>query len=244
MLPIPAPSSSTRVAQPGPHRVRHPPVEALRAGQRIQDLRTAVQVDVAREVAAHNHPQRAHRVFGADLLALVVSAPVVTDRHFVNRRLPLGELNSEFRFDAKPVAVDWNAARQRETERLVARLHVGQVEVRRHVARSRQQVVRQRVPVVDHAPLAGDQKPRAVHHVGLVGEQRTQHLRILRRVVLQIGVLYDAELARRVCQRRADSRPLAGIHFVMKHTNSSGIPLREFVENLRRGIRGSVVYRH
>ena len=166
-------------------------------------------IDVAREVTAQDHPQRAHRVLGADLLAFVVRAAVITDRHFVNRGLPLGELDGDFGLDAEPVAADRDASRQRQPERLVAGLHVGQVEVRRHVAGRGQEMVRQRVPVVDHAPLAGDQEARPVDHIGLVGQQRTQHFRVLGGVVFQVGVLDDAEFAHRVFQCRADGRALA-----------------------------------
>src|SRR5450756_951175 len=67
--------------------------------------------------------------------------------------------------------------------------------------------------------------------VRLVGQQRTQHLGILGWVVFQVAVLDDAELAQRVFQCRADGGPLAGVHLVMEHADTSGILLGQLIQN-------------
>src|SRR5499427_1149321 len=96
------------LAEVGTDGVGHPPVEAFRAGERIQNVRAGIAVDVAGEVAAYDHPQRADGVFGADFLAFLVGAAVIADGDLVDGGLPFGELDGDFGLDAEAVAPDGN----------------------------------------------------------------------------------------------------------------------------------------
>ena len=58
---------------------------------------------------------------------------------------------------------------------------------------------------------------------------------IIHNAPFDVGFL-DAEFARRVFQRRADGGPLAGVHFVMEHTDASGITLGKLIQNMRRAV--------
>src|SRR5439155_8783523 len=116
-------------------------------------------------------------------------AGVITDRDLVKGGLALGEVDGDLGLDAEAVAANRNAARERKTEGFVTSLHVGEIDIGGHVAGGREDVIGERVPVVDHAPLAGDQEAGAVDHVGAIGNQRSEDLRVFGGVVLQVGVL-------------------------------------------------------
>ena len=107
------------------------------------------------------------------------------------------------RFDSSGIAR--SASRD---ERLVARLHVGEVRVVEHVREQRQEVVRQRVPEVEHLALFA-RETAAEDHIRLAVEDRPQHPRIIVRIVLEIGVLKDGEVAGHLRDRAAQGRAFA-----------------------------------
>ena len=99
--------------------------------------------------------------------------------------------------------------RIREPEHLVAGLHVGQRQVGRPVRQHRQEPVAQRMTEVEHATAIGGRKPRAVDDVGVVLEEGPHETRVVARVVLEIGVLEDDQVAGRLGDAAAHRRALA-----------------------------------
>ena len=78
-------------------------------------------------------------------------------------------------------------------EDFVARLHVGQIEVRGHVGEERQECVPDAVPVEHHAARIPFE-PRSEHHLGMSVEDRLDQLRILFRVVFEVGILDENDV--------------------------------------------------
>ena len=76
----------------------------------------------------------------------------------------------------------------------------------------RQHLVGDRVPEVEHAVALADEA-RAEDHVGLVLEDRLHQLRILGRIVFQVGVLHEHHVAGGVLEAFAQGRALALVHW-------------------------------
>ena len=73
--------------------------------------------------------------------------------------------------EAEAILLDLDRLDDLAAEGLVARLHVGEVEVGEHVRQQRQEPVAERVPEVQDPVRATRQEPRAEHDVGPAGDR-------------------------------------------------------------------------
>ncbi len=167
---------------------------------------------------------------------------MIADRHFIDASAPASQLDRDLRFKAESVGAEGRLGQQRRAERLVARAHVGEVHVRHQVAHPRDPPVRHGVPVVHHAPLAGDHEPRPVHRVRLALQKRLQQVRVFAGIVFQIGILNQAVLAVCVLHRGADGRALPQVALVPDQKHHAGVSLRDLFHDLVGAIRRSVVH--
>src|SRR6266699_3906855 len=71
-------------------------------------------------------PERHDAIAPGNLLALVVTTAVVSNRHFVDAITALEDLGGDLRLDAEPVALQLKRPQDFHPHRLVAGLHVGQ----------------------------------------------------------------------------------------------------------------------
>src|ERR1700737_167779 len=105
-------------------------------------------------------PEGAKPVFPADFLAFGVGASPIADAHFVDAELALGHLDRNFWLEAKPVLLEGNRLNDLTPERLVAGLHVTQVDVGEAIGKQSKQSVSHRVPEVQYAVLPAAQESR------------------------------------------------------------------------------------
>src|SRR6185312_3519690 len=77
---------------------------------------------------------------------------------------------------------------------LVTYLHIGQIEVSKHVTERGEKSVGDAVPEVKHSMRFAD-KPAPVHDIGFLTKYRVQQLPIILRVIFQIGILNQHDIA-------------------------------------------------
>ena len=163
---------------------------------------------VVDEAVTEERPDRRHRVLPADLLAFGHRAAVVADRHFVEPDVPLRQLGRQLRLDAEAIAVERRLLEDVAADRLVAGLHVRQVDVVEDVGQPGQEMVRDAVPVEQDFALRGGGEARAEDRVGLPFQDRRDQRRIVARVVFEVRVLDQADVAAHFLNRAADRGPL------------------------------------
>jgi hypothetical protein len=105
---------------------------------------------------------------------------------------------------AEVVLVQVERAQDVGAERLVPRLHVGERRVVEHVRQQRQKAVAEQVPEEVRALRPAAREARAVDDVGRAALDRLDEPGYLGRVVLQVGVLDDRDLAVEVRDRGTD----------------------------------------
>src|SRR4051812_19070583 len=77
--------------------------------------------------------QGTHAILPSDLLALAVRAAAIGDPDLVHASLRVGDLGGDLRLEAEPILFKLDRLDELAAKRLVARLHIGQVEVRERV---------------------------------------------------------------------------------------------------------------
>src|SRR3989442_1028211 len=113
-------------------------------------------------------PWNHHAPAGATPRALFpsrVGSPAVGDRHPPDARPRLRQPRGDLHLEAEPVGREGQAPQQVGAHQLVARLHVGEVEIGEHVGEEGEEPVADGVPEVEDAMRAA-LEPRAEHGVG------------------------------------------------------------------------------
>ena len=95
------------------------------------------------------------------------------------------------------------------------------------------------MPEVQHPPRASSQKARSVDDVGVAARDRLEQLRVLARVVLQVGVLDDDDVPLRIAEADRDRGALPLVRRLQEHPDA--VPTVDLAENLARAVRRSVV---
>src|SRR5262245_13806538 len=147
-------------------------------------------------------------VLPGDLLPGLVPAAMIRNGDLVDSAAEMGDLGGELRLETKSIRFQDETLEHAGSKRLVARLHVRQVQVREHVREHRQEAIADIVPEEQHA-MRLPSEPRAVYHVGLAIQDGLEEPRVIGRVVLQVGVLHQHDIARHPFKSGAQSRPLA-----------------------------------
>ena len=145
------------------------------------------------------------------------------------RACALGQLDRQLGLEAEVVRDDRNRLQEVRADRLVARLHVGEVQVRDEVGEQRQQPVAELVTKQQHAADVAAGEPRAEHRVGVLVENTRDDAQQILRVVLEVGVVDDRDRRTSRARARCGSRALALVPLVaQEHATSmpSGCALR------------------
>src|SRR5262245_60145655 len=158
---------------------------------------------------AEDAPESAEGVLQTDLLAFLVGAAGVADRDLEDAPAPAaGDPRRDLRLESEPGRLQANSLQHLAAEDLVARFHVGQVEVCHHVRQHGQDAVGDGMPEVEHAMALADEA-RAVDDVGAALDDRLQESWILRGIVFEIGVLHDDGVAGGMREAAAEGSALA-----------------------------------
>ena len=167
-------------------------------------------------------------------------AAVVRDRHFVDAGAHPRDLAGDLRLDPEVARLQIQTIGDVADEHLVAGLHVRQVQVGERVGQERQQPVADRVPEIQDAmPARRSQKSRTVDDVGLAFEDGLEQQRVFARVVLEVRVLDDDDIAGGLAEAARHGGALALILRLQEHAHAV-VPV-ELGQNRPRPIPRPVV---
>src|SRR5689334_19483010 len=139
-------------------------------------------------------PQGGDAVSPRDFLALLVGASMVPNWHFIDAAAEAGDFDGELGLEAEAIAAKLNGIEHLATEDFVADFHISQVQVAQQVAEKREHLVAEVMPEVEHAVRAAV-KAVPEHYIGETFQNRLEQLRIIARIVLEIGVLDEDDIA-------------------------------------------------
>src|SRR5438874_7945239 len=174
--------------------------------RRSRSRRSADEADLG------DRPESDDAVLPADLLALLPGPCLVSDRH-LERPVPgAQELRRELRLDVEPVGPQVEPPEDLGAGHLVTGLEVRDVAVEQDVRPEVEVLVTDDVPEVERGMRP--ERSRAVHEVGLAGDHRFEAVHEVCRLVLEVCVERDEDVAGRSRQRRSKSGPFATILLV------------------------------
>src|SRR5207248_5281454 len=148
-----------------------------------------------KEVIFHDCIDRSDPIFPADFLSLSVGSAVIRDADLINPRSSPRNLRDKFGFDAEPFLLDSKAIQEFASKNLVTTLHIGQVQVGKHVREQCEKPVSDHMPEVNHTMSSAAREPGTKHHVSTILQDRSYKDRIFFRVILQVRILNDDQVA-------------------------------------------------
>src|SRR4029450_7390501 len=98
-------------------------------------------------------PQRVHPIAPANLFAFFIGSPAVGDAYFVYTPLVTGHLDGDFWLTTEPILLKRKRVEYLATKGLIARLHIGQVDVSDGIAQQGEHKVTDPMPKIEAAPL-------------------------------------------------------------------------------------------
>ena len=140
-------------------------------------------------------PECAETVAPANFFPLGVGATVVTDADLVDHGARTCDLGGDLGLEAEAIFLDLDFLNHLATENFVASLHVGEVEIGRHVGEQREKFVADHVPEIDDAVGVSAGETGAEDDVGLAVDDGFEEARVFVGVVFEVGVLDDDSVA-------------------------------------------------
>ena len=198
-------------------------------------------VSVAHAVSA-DAPKRIKKVFDPNLFAFIVAATFVeADWNFLESKSLAGKLGGDFWLDAKAFLLDVDCFHGFASECLVASFHVCQVQATEQIGGLGQNPIAQ---PMDEAFVVHDfaDESRAINNVCFAANQWLYDRRNVARIVLEVSILNDDEIAGRVFKAGSKRRAFASVFVFLDDLNLWQI-FNE-IENRPSSISAAVVNDH
>jgi hypothetical protein len=166
---------------------------------------------------AHDAPEGAEPVAKADLLAGAAIARLIPDGDFGDTPTAACNLGRNLRLDAEAFLTQDEAFRNLAAHHLITRLHIGKTEAGQAIRAPCQKPVGS--PLQARADWRRTAESTAIDDVGLILRDNRNEPRKVCRIVFQVGVLNNDDVALHVGEGRPNSRPFATIPGVDEDPN-------------------------
>src|SRR5436190_243353 len=178
-------------------------------------------------------------VIPADLLPLVGAPRIVVDRNFVNALARQQHLRRELGLEIESDATQPDLLEDFAAKRLVRRFHVGEAGAEQHVGEAGQEPVGGTCPQWNAAGPA--KKSGAVYHRRAILEDGRDQPRVILRVELEIGILNQQDVARRLMQAETNGRTFSQIDVMVIQMDAWIARPSGRVEDASRAVARSIV---
>jgi len=126
-------------------------------------------------------------------------------------------------------------------ENFVAGLHVGEVEIGRHVRQEREELVAEGVPEIQHAVFVRPDKTRAKDSIRLAAENGLQQRAVVLGVVFEIGVLDKHDFRGGQVDASPQSRAFTHVVRVADQLDA-GLALGDLENDFRGFVCGAIIH--
>ena len=168
---------------------------------------------------------------------------MVGDGDFVDAGAGVGDLGDDLGFDAEAVFLEGDGLDQFAFENFVAGLHVGEVEIGRHVRQESEKLVAEGVPEVEHAVFVRADEAGAEDRVRLTAENWLEQGGVVRWVVFKVGVLDEHDSCRSFADAGSQGGALALITLVPVQADAP-LGCRRVCQGFECAICGTIIHHH
>jgi hypothetical protein len=220
--------------------------------RRVGELCTSVG-----KTKADDAPQGLDAVFPGDLFAFFIGTAGIRNGDFVNPPVAFCDFGGDFRFKPEAVGFQLDSLQDFAAENLVAGFHVRELEVGEDVGEKSEHLVGNVVPEIVDA-LRPAKKSRAEDDVGAAVDDGFKKLVVVARIVFEVGILDENDVAGDFGKATAESGALALIVSLKKDAEvaeldgiaaiesgslgfAGGLELAELFEDLTSAVGGTVV---
>src|SRR5262249_37090714 len=123
-------------------------------------------------------------VLPTNLFALCVCTAVVRDSYFVNPCAGSGDLCDKFGFNPETIFLYCYTLQKIAAESFVTSLHIGEVQIGKHVRKQGEKSISHHMPKIDHPMRPASHKPRTEYDVGAIFQDWGNKEGILFRIIL------------------------------------------------------------
>src|SRR6267378_3305577 len=205
--------------------IRAQPVDSLSSGPRARVLGDA--------------PECPYSILPGDLLAFLVSSAGVGDANLIDPTAEASDLGDDLRLEAEAGLLDRDLLDHLPPERLVAALHVREVQIGGQVREESQEFVTDGVPEVEHTVFSTSQEPGAEYDIGLAVNYGPNELAIVVGVVLKVGILYKDDIPGGLSESRPEGCSLTTVALVEEAHDPVAA---EGMEKVGSAVRRAVVH--
>src|SRR5262245_29137351 len=177
----------------------------------LQTLRAVLYRCLIHEAVFNQRPKSRESVAPGDLLAFGKIAPVIRDRHLVEFVFALENFGGNLRLEIEAVRFNMDVFDHVGAEDFITGLHVREDRVVKQVGDESEHLVADEMLEVERPRHLGARKTRAVDDVGAPFENGLYQLGVFGRVIFQIGVLNNNDVASGVSQRGPERRAFTHI---------------------------------
>jgi hypothetical protein len=115
-----------------------------------------------------NTVKRSQPITEPDLFALLVGSPGIGNAHFKYADSLLGKFGNQFGFYPEASFINSNSLNHLPAKYLITAFHIGEVQIGKHVGKLGQELVAQRMPVIQYPVAFTGSKTRPESLTGFV----------------------------------------------------------------------------
>ena len=153
-----------------------------------------------------------------NLLSFFICPAIIGDTDLVYSATSTRHFGSDFGFKAESVFTQIDVPQDRCSKCLIARFHVGEVDVRAHVGKHGQQFVSDHVPEINDPMRTPSHESGAENDVGFSAQDWLEQARIFLGVVFEVGILDKNDIASGGSEATAQSCAFSPVNAVINDT--------------------------
>ena len=186
----------------------------------------------------NNHINSSHAVTPSYLFSLFVRSAIIGNADLENSGAGFCYLRGNLGFKPKPVLLNGNAVQEFAAKHFVTCFHVSEIQVCKHVGQQREKPVSHHMPEVNHPMRPAAQEPGTEHNIGMILENRCKKYGVLTRVILQVRILNDDQVAGRCLETRTQSCSLAKVALLQHELMDPpmGLRFKKFPRSIGRSV--------
>lgn len=169
--------------------------------------------------------ERPDSIAPGNLLSFFIGTAIVGDTDLLDAAASTRDFGGDLGFKAESVFTQIDVPQDHCAECLVAGFHIGEIDVCAHVGEQSQQFVSDHVPEINDPMRTTAHESGTENDVGLSIQDGLEQARIFLRVILEVGILDENDVARGGSEATTQSCAFASINAMINDAIGDGLDI-------------------